>query len=140
MKSFFSIAAASLGLGIAVIVDQPAAFARCDRGSCPCRDIGTWKDKVDDGKCSRDKFCAQVVAAKWGTDHVYVCEPRKPAGWGCNRDRQCKSSYCMDESWKICKGFREKRWKGGICGTAEQRKQFCAKCYDKRYPYYPACY
>ena len=94
MRRLALIAAASLGLGVAVIVDQPAAFARCDRGSCPCIDESFWGDSVDDNKCSSNQFCAQVVAEKYGKDHVYVCQPGKPAGWGCNRDRQCKSRKC----------------------------------------------
>ena len=93
MRRLAFLAAASLGLGVAVFVDQPAAFARCDRGSCPCRDIGTFMDTVDHGKCSRDKFCAQKVP-EHGSDHVYVCRPRKPKGWGCTQARQCKSNYC----------------------------------------------
>ena len=96
MRRLAFLAAASLGLGVAVIVDQPAAFAACDRGSCPCRDASFWGDSVDDSKCPSDKFCAQVVAERYGKDHVYVCEPRKPKGWGCTRDRQCKCGMCRN--------------------------------------------
>ncbi len=97
MRRLAFLAAASLGLGVAVIVDQPAAFALiiCDRGRCPCMDAPMFKrPRVDDEKCPRNKFCAKVVPEKYGTDRVYVCEPRKPDGWGCNRDRQCKSNKC----------------------------------------------
>ena len=92
MRRLAFLAAASLGLGVAVIVDQPAAFARCDRGSCPCRDK-KW-DSVDDNKCPSDKFCARTVRERYGKASVFVCEPLKLDGWGCNRDRQCKSRKC----------------------------------------------
>ncbi len=100
IKSLFSIAAASLGLGIAVIVDQPAAFARCDHGTCPCRDESWTGDSVNHNKCRADQFCAQKVPER-GSDHVYVCRPAKPAGWGCTDDRQCKSRKCFTKT----KGF-----------------------------------
>ena len=97
MRPLAFLAAASLGLGVAVIVDQPAAFARCDKGGnpagCPCRDKGTFKDKVDHSKCPNDQFCAQKVP-ETGDKHVYVCRPRKPNGWGCTGDNECKSQYC----------------------------------------------
>ena len=97
-KRLFSIAAASLGLGIAVIVDQPAAFARCDRGTCPCRDESWTGDSVNHNKCRADQFCAQKITEKYGSDHVYQCQPAKPGGWGCTDDRQCKSRKCFTRS------------------------------------------
>tara|TARA_B100000579_G_scaffold294547_1_gene244790 strand:+ start:165 stop:506 length:342 start_codon:yes stop_codon:yes gene_type:complete len=93
MRRLAFLAAASLGLGVAFIADQPAAFARCDLGKCECRDKGLFKDTVDHGKCRADQFCAQKVP-EYGSDHVYVCRPRKPKGWGCTQNRQCKSNYC----------------------------------------------
>ena len=96
MRRLAFLAAASLGLGVAVFVDQPAAFAKCDRGSCPCRDKSMWGDSVDHGKCRADQFCAQKVP-EYGSDHVYVCRPEKPAGWGCTEDRQCKSRKCTNK-------------------------------------------
>ena len=53
MRRLAFLAAASLGLGVAVIVDQPAAFARCDQGPCPCRYTGI-VDSVRDDKCRCD--------------------------------------------------------------------------------------
>ena len=95
MRRLAFLAAASLGLGVAVIADQPAAFARCDQGNCPCIDESFWGDSVDDSKCPGDKFCAQKVP-EHGDKHVYVCEPRKLEGWGCTRDRQCKCGMCRN--------------------------------------------
>ena len=95
IKSLFSIAAASLGLGIAVIVDQPAAFARCDHGNCQCRTEKWSGDKVNHDKCRDDQFCAQKVP-EHGSKHVYQCRPRKPKGWGCTEDRQCKCNKCRN--------------------------------------------
>ena len=123
MRRLAFLAAASLGLGVALIVDQPAAFARCDRGSCPCRDKSIWGDSVDDSKCPGDKFCAQVVAAKWGTDHVYVCEPRKLKGWGCTRDRQCKCGTCQNGK---CSGVS--RRKGNYYCKLDKKP--CGRCLD----------
>ena len=64
MRRLALLAAASLGLGVAVIVDQPAAFARCDQGNCPCIDESFWGDDVDHGKCRANQFCAQKVPEK----------------------------------------------------------------------------
>ena len=71
MRRLAFLAAASLGLGVAVIVDQPAAFAKCDRGSCPCRKTyPLHSDKINDSACSYNQFCARTVTEKYGTDHV----------------------------------------------------------------------
>ena len=129
IKSLFSIAAASLGLGIAVIVDQPAAFARCDHGTCPCRDESWTGDSVNHNKCRADQFCAQKVP-EHGDKHVYVCRPEKPAGWGCTEDRQCKSRSCKNKkctytAW--CRDFNAPGQDSITEGSAQSMRDQCCK-------------
>lgn len=112
IKRLFSIAAASLGLGIAVIVDQPAAFAH---NSCPplasCRRFCDTVKKIVKSSNPLYKTCVgkdkptgncEEVCKVFAQEYPSHEEIRK----GVSKKTNCYSPWCVDMREK-CQRMRK---------------------------------
>ena len=141
MRRLAFFAAASLGLGVAFIVDRPAAFAHCSDAECEkvCKTwdqkANNWKKKFNvDGRValksmglSTDQpgFCKSVCVNRYGhPQDKYNRENEKR-----NCDKYLANIRCQDSCDNPNKKYNKM--------SDEEKKQWrdCRKQCDKKFPY-----